>query len=73
MALTGARGLAKKISANGPLAVLMTKQIVTESASWPVDEVGDRQRGLVEWVLATADATEGLAFAEKRPPVWSGT
>jgi enoyl-CoA hydratase len=70
-ALDGARELARAIAKNGPLAVAMTKRIVTESSTWPPGEVWDRQRGLVEDVLATDDAREGAAaFAEKRPPVW---
>ncbi len=72
-ALAGAVELAQVILRNGPLGVQMTKRIINESKSWPVDEVWDRQRGLVEWVLATEDAREGaLAFAEKRPPQWRG-
>jgi enoyl-CoA hydratase len=72
-ALAGAIELAKAILRNGPLGVQMTKRIINESKSWPVDEIWDRQRGLVEWVLATEDAREGaLAFAEKRPPRWQG-
>jgi enoyl-CoA hydratase len=72
-ALAGATELAQTILRNGPLGVQMTKRIINESKSWPVDEVWDRQRGLVDWVLATEDAREGaLAFAEKRPPQWRG-
>ncbi len=72
-ALAGAIELAQAILRNGPLGVQMTKRIMNESKSWPVDQVWDRQRGLVEWVLATEDAREGaLAFAEKRPPQWRG-
>ncbi len=72
-ALDGARELARAIAENGPLAVAMTKRIVTESPTWPPAEVWDRQRGLVEGVLATDDAREGAAaFAEKRPPIWRG-
>lgn len=72
-ALAGAVELAQTILRNGPLGVQMTKRIINESKSWPVDEVWDRQRGLVEWVLATEDAREGaLAFAEKRAPHWRG-
>ncbi len=71
--LAGAVELAQAILRNGPLGVQMTKRIINESKTWPVDEVWDRQRGLVEWVLATEDAREGaLAFAEKRPPQWRG-
>ena len=72
-ALDGARELANAIAKNGPLAVAMTKRIVAESPTWPSAEVWDRQRGLVEGVLATDDAREGAAaFAEKRTPMWRG-
>ena len=72
-ALPTALALAAAILRNGPLAVQMTKRIVTESASWPADEVWERQRSLVENVLATDDAREGAsAFSEKRPPLWQG-
>jgi enoyl-CoA hydratase len=72
-ALTSAIALAQAILRNGPLGVQMSKRIMNESKSWPADEVWDRQRGLVEWVLATDDAREGaLAFAEKRSPIWQG-
>ena len=72
-ALAGAVELAQAILRNGPLGVQMTKRIINEARSWPADEVWDRQRGLVESVLATDDAREGaLAFAEKRPPQWRG-
>jgi enoyl-CoA hydratase len=72
-ALAGAIELATAILRNGPLGVQMTKRIINESKSWQVDEVWDRQRGMVEWVLATEDAREGaLAFTEKRPPHWQG-
>jgi enoyl-CoA hydratase len=72
-ALDGALELARQISANGPLGVAMTKRIVTQSMTWPPNEVWDRQHDLVESVLASDDAKEGAAaFAEKRPPVWKG-
>ncbi len=72
-AVEGALELAQQISANGPLAVAMTKRIVSESSSWPTADVWNRQRDLVEWVLASDDAREGAAaFAEKRAPRWQG-
>lgn len=72
-ALDGALELAAAIIKNGPLAVQATKRIVMESASWTEAEAWDRQRSIVDAVLATDDAREGaLAFAEKRPAVWSG-
>lgn len=73
-ALDGALELAATITANGPLAVQMTKRIMAESATWPADEVWDRQRPLVDGVLGSNDAREGaVAFAERRPPRWTGT
>ena len=70
-ALATALDLARAILRNGPLAVQMTKRIMSESASWPAPEVWDRQRSLVEGILATEDAREGaLAFSEKRAPKW---
>lgn len=73
-ALANALELANAILANAPLAVQMTKRIVAESASWGEEESWDRQRALVDEVLATDDAREGaLAFSEKRPPRWTGT
>ncbi|MFU8765377.1 MAG: enoyl-CoA hydratase-related protein, partial [Haliea sp.] len=72
-ALAGALALADTICANGPLAVAMTKRIVTESPTWPPAELWARQAPLVDAVLASEDAREGsLAFAEKRLPVWRG-
>lgn len=73
-ALAGARALAAEISANGPLAVAMTKRVMTEAPAWPAAEVWSRQRELLEIVIASNDAREGAqAFAEKRPPRWSGS
>ncbi len=73
-ALDVALQLAEEITANGPLAVHMTKRIITESASWRPEEAWDRQRPLVDSVLASNDAQEGaVAFAERRPPRWTGT
>jgi enoyl-CoA hydratase len=73
-ALDGARALAAEISANGPLAVRMTKRIMTESPSWPAAELWERQSDILEQVIATDDAREGaLAFSEKRAPRWTGT
>ena len=72
-ALEAALALAQDIAANAPLSVLASKRIMAESPDWALDERWQRQRGLVEAVLASADAQEGArAFAEKRPPVWRG-
>ena len=72
-ALVEALALAAEIAANAPLATIASKRIMTESADWTAAEQWDRQRPLVDAVLATHDALEGArAFAEKRPPLWRG-
>ena len=71
--LVGALELARKITANGPLAVRATKQIVAEGADWPAEERWDRQEAIMTPVMTSKDAREGAtAFAEKRDPVWTG-
>ena len=72
-ALDGALELAQKIAANGPLAVRVSKQIITESADWPSADKFSRQRVLSDPVFESSDAKEGAAaFAEKRDPQWTG-
>jgi enoyl-CoA hydratase len=72
-ALAAARELAAAIAANGPLAVRATKHIVSHADEWPVTEFWDRQQEIVVPVFTSADAREGaIAFAEKRPPRWTG-
>ncbi len=72
-ALDGALELAKKIVANGPLAVRVSKAIVKQSRGWPMDERYKRQGELIAPVFVSEDAREGsLAFAEKRAPNWKG-
>ena len=72
-ALDAAIELANAITANGPIAVRVSKQIVNESRGWPLDERWDRQAELLPQVFMSEDAREGsLAFAEKRPPNWKG-
>lgn len=72
-ALKAAIDLATRIAANGPFAVRITKQVVSESPTWPADEIWARQNALLEQVIASDDAREGAAaFAEKRTARWSG-
>jgi enoyl-CoA hydratase len=65
--------LANTIAANGPLAVLATKQIIVQSGDWPAADAFRRQSEFSEPVSSSQDAKEGaLAFTEKRPPQWRG-
>ena len=72
-ALSGAVELAERITANAPLAVATTKEIIVRSADWASDDMFHRQEEMVRPILESADAREGAAaFAGKRPPVWHG-
>lgn len=72
-ALEGAKELAAKIVANGPLAVAVSKQVILESADWTAENMWENQGKIVQPVFSSEDAIEGAtAFAEKRAPVWKG-
>ncbi|NVD43540.1 crotonase/enoyl-CoA hydratase family protein [Qipengyuania atrilutea] len=72
-ALDGAKEMAAKIAANGPLAVCVSKQIVKESRGWSMEERYEKQAQLIGPVFVSEDAREGAAaFAEKRKPNWKG-
>ncbi|OWK29818.1 crotonase/enoyl-CoA hydratase family protein [Sphingomonas mucosissima] len=72
-ALDGALELAATISANGPLAVQVSKQIISEYRTWPIDQRWAKQGALMGPVFTSADAREGAAaFAQKRKPNWTG-
>lgn len=72
-ALDGALALAATITANGPLAVAISKQVVAQSPDWPADELYKRQNAIASPVFGSADAREGAAaFAQKRKPNWTG-
>ena len=72
-ALDAAKELAAAITANGPIAVRVSKQIIVESRGWDLDERYAKQAELLPQVFMSADAQEGSkAFAEKRVPNWQG-
>lgn len=72
-ALDAAKEMAAKIAENGPLAVVVSKQIVRESGDWSTEDMWTKQAEIMMPVFGSADAKEGAtAFAEKRKPVWTG-
>ena len=73
VAAAAATELAERIAANGPLALIATKQIAYGGGDWPAEQRWDRMAALLAPVFVSEDAREGArAFAEKRPPLWQG-
>ena len=73
-ALEEAIALAERITANGPLAVAATKKVIVESRGWNPKDQWREQMAIIMPVFASKDAKEGaIAFAEKRPPNWTGS
>jgi len=65
--------LAASIAANGPLALIATKEIATGGGDWAGAEKWEKANVLMAPVFGSQDAQEGArAFAEKRSPVWKG-
>jgi enoyl-CoA hydratase len=72
-ALNAALTLASVIAANGPLAVVASKRIISDSQDWPTSEMFAKQEPMLMAIAHSKDAIEGAtAFAEKRSPKWSG-
>ena len=66
--------LAERVARNAPLAVAASKQLVALTQGVTEDEFWEAQKGPYRTVFASSDAKEGpRAFAEKRPPEWTGT
>ncbi|MEN9797659.1 MAG: 3-hydroxybutyryl-CoA dehydratase [Pseudomonadota bacterium] len=71
--LETALGLASQVSAHAPLAVGAAKHAIDEGASLELDDALALELRKYEIVLASEDRKEGLAaFAEKRPPRYTG-
>ncbi len=72
-AIEGARILAARVAANGPLALIASKGVIRDSWQWAEDEIIAKQTPYIAGVFASEDAKEGArAFAEKRKPEWQG-
>lgn len=66
--------LARRIAANGPLAVRNTLTMVREAPELREEDAWARNNALALEVFASKDAIEGAtAFAEKRAPRWTGS
>ena len=65
--------LAARIAAMPPLAVRAAKAAVNAAAELPLSEGLAREQSLFFELFATDDQKEGMAaFAQKRPPRWTG-
>lgn len=65
--------MANEILQAGPLAVQASKQIVRHAYEWDDEDGWKNQMEFAGPVMKSGDLREGLAaFAEKRPPVWTG-
>jgi enoyl-CoA hydratase len=71
--LDEALAMARRITVNAPLAVQATKESVLRGMALSFEDALALEDELAGQVFQSEDAKEGpRAFAEKRPPVWSG-
>lgn len=72
-AVDAALNLAERVSKNAPLSVAASKQLVKAATHLPERHFYTLQDELMGPVFGSDDAKEGpRAFAEKRPPKWTG-
>jgi enoyl-CoA hydratase len=72
-ALTAALALAERVAANAPIAVRLTRRIVTAALAANDEALWELTEASMMDVVRTEDFQEGpRAFIEKRPPVWKG-
>jgi crotonobetainyl-CoA hydratase len=65
--------LAERICANAPLSVRLSKRVLRDSVRYGETHAMDNASELLDALYSSADMAEGpRAFAEKRPPNWTG-
>lgn len=73
-AVSVAMELAERVAKNAPLAVAASKQLVRATQGTTEEEFWKIQTPMQQSVFSSEDAKEGpKAFAEKRPPEWTGS
>jgi enoyl-CoA hydratase/carnithine racemase len=71
--VAAALALGREIAANAPVAIGAAKASIDEAYDLPMDAALEMERLHYEKALLSEDRLEGLkAFAEKRPPRWTG-
>lgn len=71
--MTKARELAARLAENGPLAVRKIKEGILRGSGLPLDQAYQVENEVSAVVMQSQDAREGpRAFAEKRPPKFTG-
>jgi enoyl-CoA hydratase len=72
-AVTAAVAVADRIAACAPLSVRASRELIKQAWTASEEEFWELQRPFAKSVFRSADAAEGArAFAEKRPPAWTG-
>lgn len=71
--LAGALEMARIVASNAPLAMRATRQLMYRSLDVDESSFWDIQKPWIDRVFTSEDSKEGpRAFAEKRPPIWTG-
>jgi enoyl-CoA hydratase/carnithine racemase len=70
---SAAEELCRELLGCAPLSIAMAKRAIDEGAGLPIGEALALERRCYDVTLASEDRDEGLrAFAEKRPPRFTG-